>query len=253
MVGVFGGVSAWLDVWGFVLDYQNFIGVEMLGWRGTRNRIKQYEAQGIHVTGIHGQTGGANETKGLINKSMMTAINGVMDSPQELATCPTDYLLFHVRSKAKDKVTPSEGKVILVENDLEKDSLKHTRIAIRRLKKKGIKAGMMFDLVHYLRAQYGFVDLKHWDRLLSAVERNAPMGVHIPIGLHMSDSLPFEQISLGMWRELGAVLSKVRPSFRTIENQMQRQYSFILPRSERAGIQARNERIIDLLTNAGVL
>ncbi len=225
----------------------------MLGWRGTRDRIKRYEARDIHVTGIHGQTGGAHETRGLINKTMMSAINGVMDNPQELVTCSSEYVLFHVMATAKEKINPPEGKIILVENDLEKDSLKKTRIAIRKLKKKGMKAGMMFDLVHFLRSQYGFVDLHHWDRLLAVIEDQAPMGIHIPIGLHMSDSLPVGEISLRMWQELGAVLSKVRPHYRTIENQMERQYSFILPRSEYAPIQARNERIIDLLTNAGVL
>lgn|GEM_PF-5623524 len=257
LIGVFGSISDWLDTWGFVLDHPHFNGVEMIGWRGTAQRLEKYRSVGIPIIGIHGRTGGIAETRDIGDLVTLPAINQLFDTVACLAQSSrnVEYLLFHIGlvphilSCNALQSTP----LVVIENDTKRNSVTACVNALSSLRDHGIKAEVTYDIVHFLREGDGHINMSRWDEALKVFENVQPTGFHLPIGTHTSDSLPLTTMPLSALKELGSALSAHRPKYVILENQQIRRYSLVLTSSAKAQVRARNSHLIDILGDTGIL
>ncbi len=263
--GILGYPKLWHALWENVLAEPGCKGVEMIGWRWTPRLIEEAKRYGIHIVGIHGPTAGWDEDRELQKKIVLSTLNQCFMSFQTfLDQAPkSEYLLLH-RSTITTKllsVLQKERphlKTLYIENVITKDDLGKTVETISYLKSEGFHAGIMFDVVHFLREPYfDAPQITRFDGLIDALHRLShvtfPVSIHFPIGTYTNDSLPLKKITNGMWKELSHAIKKVNPKYIVLENQQERAYSLALPGWARQQVRDRNKRIVSLLMDHEIL
>lgn len=257
-------------------------GFEVICWRGINvNYFDKVRNLGIQVNGLHGPVSATNELysgswtnniKGRIVDGLMV---GAERLPELSKASQADYILIHQRLvDSPEGVSYVEGishgfcqdTVLMIENVSNSGSIEKTVTAVEQLSERGVRVGLMVDLVHLLKdlANSGdnisvFETDRHWGEVLSVVGdvagRVEILGFHIPVGLNQSDSLPVEAMNRRLWIEFAELLAecpKVR--FKTIENQRPNTRTpFLISRQEMKMLKERNYRLLSQLKEAGVI
>ena len=122
----------------------------------------------------------------------------------------------------------------------------------------------MIDLVHLMYAydhRNSFAE--QWRLCLPLVERtfqefstyspDIKLGLHVPVGTKADDSLPLDQITPTMWQDLASIIHARSDAIVIIENQQAGRGSIRASHESLKTIRSRNEMIIDVLGQNGVL
>lgn len=257
IVGILGRREDWEYIWADYINDKNFGGFEMIGWSwGERFLNSRFK---YRVTGIHGKTAGWSEGRGLIGKTMLWSLNFLFFSFNKLTSLGAlvDYVLIHRGALTEDVETlliknKENLNLVCIENDLVQNSFSKTLKKIEKLREQGVNAGLMFDLVHFLReTNRTEPNLKRWDLLLEALKDiktlTIPVSFHFPIGLYSNDSLPISQFTDEMWQQLSFALNKIDYRYLVLENQAPRRYSLLLTRKDKLYFRKRTSDVYSLL------
>lgn len=269
--GVLGTPKTWKDVYGFLFDQRNFVGVEAVGWRWIKSLLRQAHQQDIDIVGIHGKMGnpfsdGEGDPQLLFR---LTLVDGFIKPAEDLVNLPSPYLLLHepVVRKQKGKILQimkQTQKTLFIENSIVPLSLSWTKQLAEEFSTHGVEVGIMFDLYHYA-CEFGSTSgTNHlWDKILNELkntleftENQSPTiraGVHLPIGEDTMDSLTFEQMSQDMWQQLTAILNSHPNTLLIIENQQTLKQKFGLTKNEVLRQTAVNEGKLNTLFKTGVI
>lgn len=248
------------EVWGFVLQEKQFAGVEMLAWRGIHSKIEAFKKAHIPICGMHGKTGGMREaTKAAqlpIYFLMQEVFAPIKEEVKEVQENKLQYLLVHVeyaRELLEKKQTNIISEVpMFIENDTERSSHTKTLSTIKTLSEHKVRAQMVFDIVHCVRSFNGPFD-ESFRHALTILTHISPPAIHLPVGTYLSDSLPWDTMTDEQFTLLANTIKKVSPKFLIIENQQERKYSYLSPKSARKLQRTRNEHIIEKLKEIGIL
>lgn len=265
--GVLGTPKVWRQLWGFAQEDSRFLGFEMIAWGGRLSfwpdyLFSQAKKLGCQIKGIHGRLGGLDDVGSLSDRVMSRLVNALLTPTPALVTrfaqhC--DYIVLHapeLRTEANQTVFKKEASkvnLLFVENHVRPGSVGATLEIARELAGEGLKTGVVFDLVHYMRTYRGTCHLGQWQRAVKAFDwvleemgrERTPLMFHLSLGTDLSDSLPFEQMTEPMWQDL-AQRRREGNFLLGIENKVAG-YPFFLPPSARAKEVDRNRRIIDKL------
>lgn len=259
-IGIATNPAHFKEVWGFMLKHKQFAGVEMLAWRGLSAKVQAFRNANIPICGMHGKTGGMREATHISQLPIYFLMQEIFAPIRTEAAIAKEndlkYLLVHVEYARELLESKNEqivaGIPIFVENDIERSSHTKTLATIKTLREKKINASMVFDVVHAVRSTRAPFDTA-FDYALSLLTHVKPMAIHLPVGTYLSDSLPWETMTDTQFTALARAIKSVSPAYLIIENQQQRIYSYLSPKSERQKQRARNERIIEKMTKIGIL
>ena len=237
-VGVFGRPLLLKEVWGPAMEQSGFLGLEVLAWHHVNisKLAEQYP-----VVGIHGKIRASFKGFDLYKLASGPLLDFMITDTASLIEkygTSTPYMLFHQREAGFSKNIIQQTKPIqtlFVENSPHLGSLEEAIKLISDFREAGINTGLMFDLYHYLA---GISDLKEiyssnfpelWDLLMQKLQNTfteidqqdteTPIGIHIPVGTRREDSLPVDQITEDMWKQLGGAIHQRPYTLVVIENQ----------------------------------
>lgn len=233
IVGVYGNPE---DVIGFLKKVgidPHLVGIEVLAWMHIfKNYTSFFEYFGCQVAGIHGQTGTTLE-KGvdraddwkvwLLNKyihdvpEMLAIANWVSETHQHPV-----YTVVHgpraQRLHAADLQSANQEVIPAVENHVDRNAFGQTQAIVSKLNSEGARSGFVFDVAHFLKEGTMYPNLQKWHEMIAVLDSLGQCIIHLPIGTAAHDSLPFEQVTDDMWRELARVIQK-NHCFVTLEHQ----------------------------------
>lgn len=250
-LGIFGDPRNLDIVWGFLKKEPSFGGVELMGFRShfhspLEDTVRRIRENGFRISGIHGRIGAylKNPLEILRQRSFNPIIaaflNGiVVDTPRLLGDCGSkgiDYVLFHVSEVDVERnfqMITGRGEntpAIFIENDYTSDpqGLNRAVERVKQLRGQGRNARLMFDMYHAAMSPYHQSPLLIWKKAIESLANVRKTGddllggVHIPLGLRMDDSLPFEEImdDCQIWRDFAGVLNEDGGVLRrVVENQ----------------------------------
>ena len=274
--GVLGGPKAWKEAWAPAMTHERFLGFEMLGWKWMNPLLTQASEQGCNIIGIHGRTGGVNDTYGLKDRIVLGTLNRILINTPELVTHGHEvgYVLIHApEARVTKNLAAIVGndpehkptvKRLFVENHIRTGRLGSAKEVAQYLNGEGVSTGVMIDLVHLMNAydhRNSFAD--QWRFCLPLVQKtfeefstyspDIKLGLHVPVGTKIDDSLPLDQITPAMWQDLTSIIHTRSDAIVIIENQQEGRGSIRASQKSLRTIRSRNEMIIDVLGENGVL
>ncbi len=250
-------------IWSFLSDDPNFLGFEMIGWHWSPLFLKANQAGQKPVLGIHGRIG-----KNEIDRLIVSFLNLMLMSTKKLLSLSPSlsYILIHeaeyhtLKTQQLIEVNKEKINCLFIENNSPKEKIDLPGQAVEELLSKGVKAGLVFDLVHYIGANLPDEEfnqnwqeaMEYFDQLgKKAQEENFPLRIHLPVGTGKMDSLPMERMTDEQWRELKAVLDKyqILVVIETLPNFIQALLPFLFI----SKLQKRYQILLEKLTTLKVL
>ncbi len=221
--------------------------LEVIGWR---HRYKKYLSKagglGYKVIGLHGRMGQIPTHK-LKMKMVLRAMNETLISTPLLTKININngYVLVHeseVNQNRKKFSKLNFSSLLMVENNPVGGSFPKTVEAVKFLNKKGIRSGIMIDLVHLIKERYKESNLNKLDNFSKCFEKTIKyvgekinnseiVGFHVPIGDN-HDSLPKEIMKKSDWMLLAQLIDSLgkKCKFVVLENQYNRSRYFLWDR-----------------------
>lgn len=274
VIGVFGDIDDFKQVYGFALD-GIVSGVEMVGISmRLPHRIRSFEDAGVKVGCIHGRPGGIREIRAAKAKGIIFAANTVIIPTQSLLEYNTNRdVLVHapeLRSETNKKAVMTHGNkegIFWIENHSGGEAaLNEVLNLVTDLRAAGVNAGVIFDPCHLI----GGEDLKegnievHWPIVLNMINNltsqqdqdgsQIPFGLHLAVGTLKIDSLPVDEISDDMWREMAGLIRDTHINRIVFEYQREGLTNYLWPAKNDLGIARRRvEVIFNRLQKVGIL
>jgi hypothetical protein len=280
--GVFGTPSHWKEEWDFALSDPRFKGFEMIGWGGKGMRfwtdalLQRAGEIGCDVVGIHGRTVGPMDiyTDRRQAWSLWGLNQSIVPTPELIKRYSrrSQYILVH----ASEMRTPENRIAALVfkkrirnlylENHVTHPIDSDTAI-VYSMRLQGVPAGVMFDMAHYqiyeshIRRNSTYQEI--WSGMMAALTQlltekdfsghTVPVGLHVPIGTFTGDSIPTDEITGQMWKDFVARIEGRGDVFIVIENPVKGRDQIRTTVKTRREQRERNIKIVDLLTDNGVV
>ena len=288
--GVFGSPRVWEQVWQPTIDAlkkngNNFAGYEMVGWGGkfmglwTATIFNQAHKNGHNVVGIHGRTGGNQDSPNFQQSIKSQVLRSMLIPTPDLVRhygTRVNYVLVHTpeaRSGSSRKFLENCDKsslnLLMVENHVHPKGMELALDTANSLNKLGLKTGAMFDVFHSLDAHCRDSNLDTaWKRTINELENilgsrdennfnQIPLGVHLPIGhgdgIPGMQGAPIEHLTDLMLQELAAILNKKRGIPIILENQQGGLDKLYLTQKAIAHLQERNAEVVERLIKNEVL
>lgn len=286
VAGIFGKLGDVLLVYALCLPMLGTeqLAVEMIAWQHLISDIedKKWQTQEkVSVAAMHGPMLNSDGSPTLLeNLKMLLAAQIMAEIPSAIESFPQivdaksqvpPYFLLH-----EPDLRPAPhadwlrclppNTTVLVENVLERGSLKKTIARVQTLKQQGLPAGIMFDLVHYIKEQTQAINTlqtltqtqfdqtwtKTIEEILQTIEQLPGSGLHLPIGVN-GDSLPLHLMNKKHWQELAQVIRQLGSKIKwiTLENQ---QHNLVkIKGAELAPLAIRNQHVLGELAENGVI
>lgn len=276
--GVLAGPGDWRRVWDHVEDHENFLGLEVLGWRWAPVLL---ERNTLPVIGVHGRTGGIHDCYNIPHQATLGLLNGLILSTPELVTeygARDGYVLIHspeirktvnyiaITGDEENGIPRPDINLLFIENHIRPGALGAAVESALKLRARGVRVGVMMDVFHLLSEYDGHESLnERWaDSLhlmhhqLEALAKypDVRIGFHIPMGTKVDDSLPIAQLSPNMWRDLGNVMHCTQERgdiVVVIEDQQAGLGAIGGSPTMRNKVRSYNQMIFDLLGENGVI
>lgn len=260
-VGRFGDPNETDNVWDFAKREEGFLGVEVIAWKNIVRNFDRLIQGKLKVAGLHGRMG-RHKSEPLGSKLRSSALDSnIVGVDELLKEAPkTSYVLMHSayldNPQVKEKVTENVKSIrtILIENHVHKGALNEALGHAFSLRKNGVNAGIMIDIVHYFY-ETGKKPKEfslYWSDMVLAVERTIeaakkedpkmPIGIHIPVGTREDDSLFMDGIEAKQWQKLAGIIHD-RPNTPVIlENQQDGLGLYFLTAEDALTQKNRNEK-----------
>ena len=274
--GLMGTPRTWSDVWGFLKDDPNFAGFEMIGWDFLWQRchllLAQARKSGCNVIGIHGRIG-KQESPRLIDQFRVGLINRIVVPTTKITRFANnaDYLLVHGRELHPQKnrnavlsLSNFPTTTLFIENDMIPGALGETVDLCCQLRNNNVKAGVMFDLHHFLGQLDEDVNYaEKWKTTLNALSwlinsrdfegEEFPIGIHVDLGEVEEDSLKQNHKTKDLWEDLAFILV-THPDVRiVIEDELPLKDQLFLSLKARKALRERCQAKIAFLQEYQVL
>ncbi len=252
-------------------------GLEMIGWAGIsglrlRSLISEAQGYGWKVDGIHGRTGGLHDSFSVRHRLLLLSLNLALTETRPLAKNFADipYILIHTPVlRSHDNVEALKKYrqgLVFCENHIRITGAGGALEGVIRLRQLGIKAGLMFDLLHYFEADHDSLDFDtKWNNGLLYLEkvilesrdftgREFPLGIHLSMGRNLSDSFAGRELTVERLKRLAQVINaNDRVVYFVIEN-LDKFPSIIIPFGRFINMQRDwNERNLAKLSVAGLI
>ncbi len=234
---------------------------------------------GHNVVGIHGRTGGNQDSpnfqQGIKSQALRSMLIPTPDLVRHYGT-KVNYVLVHTPEarggssrKFLEECDKSTLNLLMVENHVHPKGMALALDTADSLNKLGLKTGAMLDLFHSLDAHFRYSNLDTaWkstidelDNTLSNQDGNEfnqiPLGIHLPIGhgdgIPGMQGAPINHLTDSMLQELAATLNKKSGMPIVLENQQARLDKLYLTQKAIARLQERNAEVVERLINNLVL
>lgn len=273
--GFFGRPMHWKKAWEFAWQDSAFGGYEAIAWGGQMTAWTDYLLEnakelGCNVVGLHGRTGGIHETYGGFDRVILGTLNRfILPTPDLIKRAPSvDYILIHgpeLRNESYHRLLrekTSQVKLLYVENHLRPGADGQALSVAQDLRMAGVNAGVMFDLFHdFMHRRLNGDIASSWNKTLFKLRQvleqkdfegqAIPVGIHVPVGTKVGDSLPFDAMTPSMWQNLGSLM-QTRKDIRVVIENQQTGLGNVMP-IQLASQVDRNRRIVDVLRSANII
>lgn len=271
-VGRFGQVKDTEKVWGFAMQEASFLGLEVVAWKNLLPLLRTNPDHNPKIAGLHGKMGIHKDQPWPIKLTARIIDSQVTDVKNLIEVGNSfPYILIHSvtldQNHIQETIIENRRKIntVFVENHIQKGALFHALLSALSLRDGGVNAGLMIDIVHCFnetKTKQQNMTL-FWNQMISSVgdvlkkaqraDIDMPIAIHLPIGTNNADSLPFSEITPRMWQEFAEVVHKRPHTPIVLENQQSGLGLIFFDPGKVDAQRARNEKVFDTLTKAGVI
>lgn len=269
--GILGTASKWERVWGPAKQDPQFKGVEAIGWSWFPYQINSYREKEIGVEGIHGRTGGVDDSYGLFDRLKLEFLNRLLLKTDSLLKINhgISYVLVHgpeLKSLQKMQLCVANSnldKIIFVEGHLKPGATDTSRAIARQLRVEGVNAGLMADLCHISLSEVRHVNNynKAWDYTINIARGNFqealrsdpdfPIGIHVPIG--DGEGLPWGEMDDDKLKDIARLRNEFPQLTTVIESQQKLQDAIFLTNKRADRLRVIHEQRFEKLRKNDVI